>query len=342
MPKILTTLIILFFINLAQAKSLQEMQSELDSAQYARAATTGLALLRQQPDNPRIQFLLALAFQKNNQEKQAIRYYKKIISSHPELPEPRNNLAIIFLQQGNYDKAIQLLIASLNTHPAYATAYKNLNNIYQGLASEAYRKALNDDLPPDNILSKIKLTELTELQQSVIVANNSIQQPVQTARLDKKTTAPEVPAPTPHVVAVVPKPEKPVSQAITIKQEIKPARQTVSDKAYLIQRVKNWADAWSKQQFDQYVSSYTDSFSGRYASHAQWVKERRKRVVRVDHIEVTLSKFKVKSIGNNQATIDFHQAYQSSTYSDEVIKRVQLKKVNNDWKISREVTLAVL
>lgn len=343
MPKILTTLIILFFINLAQANSLQEMHSELDSAQYAKAATTGLALLRQQPDNPRIQFLLALAFQKNKQEKKAIRYYKKIISSHPELPEPRNNLAIIFLQQGNYDKAIQLLIASINTHPAYATAYKNLNNIYQGLASEAYRKALNDDLPPDNILSKIKLTELTELQQSVMVANNSIQQPVQTARLDEKTTAPEVPpAPTPTVAQVAPKPEEPVRQSITTKQEIMPARQTLTDKEYLIQRVKNWADAWSKQQFDQYVSSYTDSFSGRYASHTQWVKERRKRVVRVDHIEVTLSKFKVKSIANNQATIDFQQAYQSSTYSDKVIKRVQLKKVNNDWKISREVTLAVL
>jgi tetratricopeptide (TPR) repeat protein len=330
MPKILITLISLFIIGTAKANTLQEMQSEIDSEQYARAATTGLALLRQQPDNLRLQFLTALAFQKNNQPKQAIRYYQEIINTHPELPEPRNNLAIIYLQQGAYDEAVQLLIASLNTRPAYATAYKNLNSIYQGLASEAYQKALNDDMPPVNFLSNIKLTELDKLQLPEIVDSKPVPvvQPVQIVKADKEAGVP---------VSVVPTVQPGIQTAVA-----KPVARKEPDKEQLIQLVKNWANAWSSQEFDQYISAYRDSYKGQYSNHDEWVKQRRERVVRVDHIELTLSNFKVKLNSENQAIIDFHQAYQSPSYHDKVVKRLQLDRINNTWKISREVTLAVL
>ncbi len=330
MPKILTTLISLFIINIAQATSLQEMQTELDSKQYAKAVTTGLELLRQQPDDPRLQFMTAFAFQKNNQAKQAIHYYEKIISAHPELPEPRNNLAIIYLQKGEYDEAVKLLIASLNTNLAYATAYKNLNSIYQGLASKAYRKALSDDLSPTNVLNKIQLTELSELQQPVIVDSIPTQAPTQIAKFDTQLEAP------------APAPAAPAKKPIITKAEVKPVVQTAADENQLIQFVKNWANAWSEQQFDQYVSAYSASYRGEYPDHEEWLKQRRKRVVRADKIKVSLSNFKVKSNSPDIAVIDFHQAYQSSTYHDNVLKRIQLNKINNDWKISREVTLAIL
>lgn len=329
MRKILNTLIALFMLNIAQANTLQEMQNELDTAQYARAATTGLALLRQQPDNLKLQFLTAYAFQKNNQQKQAIRYYQEIIESHPELPEPRNNLAIIYLQQGAYDEAVKLLIASLNTHPAYATAYDNLNRIYQGLASEAYRKALSDDLQPANIVNKIELTELNTLQLPGTLASVPAQQTAQIIAPETTTIAAQ-----PIVVAAVP--------PVVEKPAAKPAVLPTADKEQLIQRVKNWGSAWSEQQFDQYVLAYTDTFSGQYPDHETWLQQRRQRVVSVDHIKLTLSNFKVKIIDANTALVDFHQSYQSSTYSDRVIKRVQLERINNDWKISRETTLAVL
>jgi tetratricopeptide (TPR) repeat protein len=325
MPKILTILISLFIINIAQAATLQEMQTELDSAQYARASTTGLELLRQQPDDPRLLFLTAFAFQKNNQAKQAIHYYQEVISAHPELPEPRNNLAIIYLQKGEYDEAVKLLIASLNTHPAYATAYKNLNTLYQGLASEAYRKALNDDVPPTNVLNKIQLTELSELQQPVIVDSKPIQTPAQIAKLDTQLEAPA-----------------PAKNTVIAKAQVKPVVDTVADKKQLIQFVKNWANAWSEQQFEQYASAYSASYTGQYPDHKEWLKQRRKRIVSADKIKVSLSNFKVKSNKPDIAVIDFHQAYQSSTYHDNVLKRIQLNKINNVWKISREVTLAIL
>ena len=41
--------------------------------------------------------------------------YQDLIEDNPDLPEPRNNLAMIYLAQGDYDRASQLLVEALNT-----------------------------------------------------------------------------------------------------------------------------------------------------------------------------------------------------------------------------------
>ena len=359
MLKIHSLLISLVFIGSVQANTLQQMKNELEAQQYAQAATTGLSLLKEQPDDLESQFLTALAFQKNNQASQAIRYYQAIIKQHPELPEPRNNLAIIYQQQGNHEAAVKLLIGSLNTHPAYAAAYKNLTTIYQGLASEAYRKALVEDAPQENAIPAMRLTRLEQIFQPAYpgsakddtqLAQNDLNQvslaaaPTEQVVIEQKPTEQstteqaniQLAEPEPE-----PEPEPQTASTIPSEQQ-KPVPGVAPDDQLLIKLVKNWANAWSEQDFDQYANAYTDSYKARYRSHAEWLRQRHKRIVRRDRIKVTLSRIEVKSITPNQAVIDFHQAYQSPSYSDKVKKRLRLIRINQQWKINHEVTLAVL
>ncbi|TNF91100.1 MAG: tetratricopeptide repeat protein [Gammaproteobacteria bacterium] len=44
------------------------------------------------------------------QKHRAIALYRALIDDNPALPEPRKNLAMIYLDEGDYDRASQLLV----------------------------------------------------------------------------------------------------------------------------------------------------------------------------------------------------------------------------------------
>ncbi len=309
MQNYLFLLIFLTFPGLVSADSISQLKGELEKKQYATAAVTGLSLLDEQPENLQLQFLTALALQNNNQQQLAIQHYQQIIKAHPELPEPRNNLAIIYLQQGQPDKAVDLLIASLQTHPAYATVWHNLSNLYKGLASEAYRKALSEENNTRSVVHKIELTELNSLHSSTGQAEDVSQPSHQVAGISKQ-------------------PEKTVENDIAVDN--------------IIDIVLNWANAWSEKDINAYIDAYTIAYKGKSANHNKWEKQRRERIGRPGKIKVELSEIRVKSKAESYAIIEFKQAFTSSSYNDRVLKRLHLTKVNNKWKISRESTLAIL
>ena len=306
----------------AWANSLSQLEAELNDGRYRQAISIGQALLSEQADDTRVLFLTALALQKNQQLDQAQIYYQQIIRLHPQLPEPRNNLAIIFLQKGKHDQAVDLLIESLNTHPAYATAWQNLSNLYKGLASEAYRKALSEDNNASSVIDSIQLSELTRihsLPEPVVTVVKAPPVSVQVTKLEPRDIPP------------------PPSQAAQPPQtDIEELEQT------LIQTVKDWANHWSSKNFDAYVDAYTRSFKGKLVSHQAWVEYRRPRILRPGRLQVTLSNIHIKSRNADSAIIDFDQSYQSATYRDKIRKRINLISTDMGWKINRERTLAVL
>jgi hypothetical protein len=63
-----------------------------------------------------------------NRNAEAIGVFQKLIDSHPELPGPYNNLAVLYGNQGEYEKARQALELAIRTNPAYATAFQNLGD----------------------------------------------------------------------------------------------------------------------------------------------------------------------------------------------------------------------
>jgi tetratricopeptide (TPR) repeat protein len=287
-----------------------------DPATRARSAE---ARLQQHPNDADSLFEAAFALQQMQQLDRAERYYRQLIALRPDWPEPRNNLAIIHLKKGDYDGAIDLLISSLKTHPAYETAWRNLSNLYQGLASEAYRRALSEDKNTRSVLDRIRLQPLARSTGAVTAAAPPAPEP----------PAAPVPAKPP---AARPAPQPPEPNIRNLSQRIQQIRQSVLD----------WADAWTRKDLDAYVSAYAPAYRDGKPNHEAWVAWRRQRILRPGDIRVSISDIRIRHHDDHQARVDFVQTYRSPNYRDRVVKRLDMTRIDGDWKIVREKTLRVL
>ena len=106
-------------------------------------------------------FLKGLILTKQNKLDDAKAIFIKLTNEHPELPEPFNNLAVIYAAQGDFTSARQALQKAINTHPSYATAQENLGDIYAKMASRAYNQAL--ELDHENTTAREKLLLVNNL-----------------------------------------------------------------------------------------------------------------------------------------------------------------------------------
>lgn len=155
------------------ADSLEELQLLVEQKKYSTAIQSAEKLLAHQGQHPRVMFLTAYAYQMNRQIDKAESLYRQLISEYPNLPEPRNNLAMIYQDRGDYDAASKLLVEAIETHNSYATAYRNLSRIYKGIASEAYRRALSESSEPASYSHKIELSALNQLDTLTDIDNGS-------------------------------------------------------------------------------------------------------------------------------------------------------------------------
>jgi len=100
--------------------------------------------------------------------------------------------------------------------------------------------------------------------------------------------------------------------------------------------VKSWAEAWSAQDVDAFVSFYKRWYSTPGKNHAQWVSDRQVKLTNKRYISVVVSSIKQKKISENRFAVDFTQNYQSDTINDTIRKRLVFDKINGQWKISNE------
>ena len=277
----------------------QNLQSLIDQKLYEQAAHRGDLLLEDHSGDPEIEFLTAFAYQMNNQNHKAASRYQNLIRQHPELPEPRNNLAMIYLSNGDYDRASEILVNAINTHRSYATAYANLSNIYTGLASEAYRRAVSESNEPVNYASKIELTALTRLT------------PLNPSKIVGQFSDPEL-SENPAIAST------------------------------LTSRIVSWAQAWSEKNLDAYISYYSTQHKLSFPTHEIWIEHRKQRILRPGFIKIGVSDIQIRAQTKNLAIIDFQQTFDSLDYSDRVIKRLGLSRIDSQWKITDEQVLSVL
>lgn len=167
------------------ATPIEEIQRLIGQNLFSLAAIRGDQILIEQPTNPKIQFLTAYAYQMDRQMDRAKELYEGLVREYPELPEPRNNLAMIYLDKGDSDKASQLLIDALNTHSSYSMAYNNLGRIYRSIASATYRKAVSESNQPVESprIELIALSNLSLPDPPVIVIQPAISSVVNSANV---------------------------------------------------------------------------------------------------------------------------------------------------------------
>jgi Flp pilus assembly protein TadD len=125
----------------AYAQSLKEVREMIARKDYAAAAAKVDALLAGRPREAQARFLKGVIQTARGETDAAILTYRALTEDYPELPEPYNNLAVLYAQKGDYNGARLALETAVTAAPDWAVARENLGDIYARLAAENYDRA---------------------------------------------------------------------------------------------------------------------------------------------------------------------------------------------------------
>lgn len=325
---------------IAQGDELQEAQQLLKQGQTDRAMERVEQYLKSRPKDARGRFLRGILLTEQNKPNEAIRVFTELTQEYPELPEPYNNLAVLYASQGQYDKARASLEMAIRTHPSYATAHENLGDIYAKMASQAYDKALQ--LDKNNQAAQTKLNLIKDLFVSaprppkVAIAKAETAKP---PSVPAKPAATPPPQPTPAAPPAAPKPAAAPKEPV--KEPAKaPAKATVpaaSDGDAVLKAVEAWAAAWSANNVSGYLALYAPGFKTPDGEpRAAWENERKARIAKPRKIEVRIEGAKVTFSDANRATVTFRQHYRSNTFKASANKTLVMIRSGKQWLIQEE------
>ncbi len=286
-------------ISLAADVAITDIQKMVRQGQNAQALEKVDAYIATRPKDAQGRFLRGIILTELNRNNEAIAVFTKLTEDFPELPEPYNNLAVLYAGQGQYDKARAALEMAIRTNPNYATAYENLGDVYARLAGQAYSKALQ--LDGSNATVAPKLTLLRDLFT-----------PGQAALKGSKANAAPTPAPAP-------------AASESAEQNVTAA-------------VQAWAQAWASKDIAAYLGAYGKDFTPPgQMPRAAWEQQRRERIANKASISVKVQNLQVQVQGD-KAQAHFLQDYQADQLSVSNRKTLQLARVGGQWLIVKEAT----
>ena len=129
----------------ARADDYADINKLFSAGQWTEAVQKADQFLASNPRDARMRFLKGLALSEQGKSTDAVAVFVKLTEDFPDLPEPYNNLAVLYSKQGQYEQARRALESAIRINPSYATAYENLGDVYAKLASQAYSRALQID-----------------------------------------------------------------------------------------------------------------------------------------------------------------------------------------------------
>lgn len=329
----------------AQGDDLQEAQQLLKQGQTDRAMERVEQYLKSRPKDARGRFLRGILLTEQNKPVEAIRVFTELTQEYPELPEPYNNLAVLYASQGQYDKARAALEMAIRTHPSYATAHENLGDIYAKMASQAYDKALQ--LDKNNQAAQTKLNLIRDLftgtprLPKVAVAKAETVKPAPAAKpAAPPPQAPAAPAVKPAAAPATPAKPAAVAAKEPAKAPVKaPAKAAAAGNSSeaVLKTVEAWAAAWSANDFNGYLARYAPSFKTPDGeSRAAWENERKARIAKPRKIEVRIEGARVSFADANRATVTFRQHYRSNTFKASANKTLLMIRSGDQWLIQEE------
>lgn len=316
-----------FGVSLSVADDLSDIQHLIKSGQAAEAIKRIDPLLAAKPKDAQLRFLKGVSLAEQNKSAEAIPVFVKLTEDFPELPEPYNNLAVLYAGQGQYDKARTALEMSIRTNPSYATAYENLGDVYAKLASQAYAKALQVDSANPAVAPKLAL--LRDLFGP---------RPATPATAAPSLAATVAAARQPAAEPAKPDPSKPAATQIAAAP-VAPATASASGGAGDARRdvqvaVQAWAQAWSDKDLQAYYGAYVPNHGGG-KSPAAWRAERKARIVDKDSIAVKVSGLVVE-VNGDSATASFRQDYSAGALRISSNKTLSLVRQGDKWLIAKE------
>ena len=125
----------------AQADDYTEVNRLLSARQFPQALVRADSYLTAKPRDPQMRFLKGVIQSQTADTAQAIATFVQLTQDYPELPEPHNNLAVLYAGQSQFGKARDSLEMAVRLNPGYAVAHENLGDIQARLASQSYSRA---------------------------------------------------------------------------------------------------------------------------------------------------------------------------------------------------------
>ncbi len=344
----------------ALADEFSDVSQLLRAGQHGAALVKADAFLNKNPRDAQMRFLKGVILTEQNKSAEAIAIFSKLTEDHPTLPEPYNNLAVLYASSGQYEKARTALDMAIRTNPTYATAYENLGDVHAKLASQAYDKALQ--LDNSNVGAKSKLTMVRTLvgntsggtnpKVAVVAAAPSTPVKVESKPEPKVEAKPPVKEVAKVEAKVEPKPEVKAEAKPDPKAEQKQAQKREDDakreakakasaaaeaeRDQVLSAVYAWAKAWSARDVKAYLNAYAGDFTlPAGQSRKAWAEERRARIEDKGRISVKVETPQV-SVSGNTATVKFRQIYDSDRTKANSRKTLVLVKQSGKWQIMQE------
>jgi len=275
-PLRLLTLVAAMIAGNALADEYSDVSQLVRAGKLTEALTKADQYLVTKPKDPQMRFIKGVIQRDSGKTSEAIGTFTRLTEDYPELPEPYNNLAVLYAGQSQYDKARTALEMAIRTNPSYATAHENLGDVYAKLASQAYNKALQLDNSNTAVAPKLALI------RELFSANGAKGQrpapvpaaaapapaplppvavkPPPTLPTQAVAKAPPAPVAAPAPVAV-PSVAAPVAAAPTPAPAPAPAAPTAGNSTREAEAaVKAWANAWAAKDMKTYLASYGKEF----------------------------------------------------------------------------------
>jgi len=323
----------------AAAPNVQDANQTFRKGNNAAALEKVNAFLVANPKDAQGRFLKGLILTELNRQNEAIKVFTDLTEDYPELPEPYNNLAVLYAAQAQFDRAKNSLEMAIRTHPSYATAHENLGDIYAKMASQSYDKALQLDKSNTSALTKLAMirdlfspTQMLDAGKSKAPAKAAT---TKTSQLAQAANAPaEQVRPAPPVK--VEETAKPQAAPAEVSKPAEVAAVAIDPRAEIERTIHAWAEVWSQRDAEGYLAFYGKDFKVPGGSdRAEWEVDRKTRVTRPEFIKVELDRIKIKLQGDT-AKVSFTQSYTSNTHKDKGKKTLVLEKQDDAWKIVEE------
>jgi tetratricopeptide (TPR) repeat protein len=299
---LLSAIVFLAFTTISFAQTdINEIKLLLKNGKYKIAENIINGAIEENLNNPEILFYKGIIETNLGKTNQAIDTFRGLTERFPELPEPFNNLAVLYAEKGQFRLAKEILEQAIKTNPSYLTAHINLGDIFTKMASEAYNKALEID--KSNNIAITKLSMITQLFNYNPNTKNT------------------------------------VIDSINTKKEVKITKLSKKElKKVILNSIENWKTAWESKDVESYFDSYSSNFIyPNNMTKSQWQKYRINRILPKKIISISISNIKFK-FKKEKIIATFTQNYKSGRLNQTSNKNLTFVAESGQWFIVEETS----
>jgi tetratricopeptide (TPR) repeat protein len=189
-PALAAVITVLVLVSgLAAAGTLPEIRSLAADQHYAEALKQLDAYLENHAGDVEARLFRGVILTRQGNIDEAIATFDQLSKDRPELPEPLNNLAVLYAAQGRYDDSRKVLQRAIELEPRYDTAHENLGDVYAKLANIAYERAFT--LNKKNSSARDKASWMTRVLDTEPAAPGEVSPGASAQTSDLETRAAE-------------------------------------------------------------------------------------------------------------------------------------------------------